>query len=168
MTAPTRPAHALPSRAAIEDFLYREAELLDSWQLAEWAELFTEDGTYLVPATDMPEGDPSSTLFLIYDDRHRLTERAKRLVKRTAHAEFPHSKTRRILGNVRLSAGEDGTIAVTCNFVVYRSRPGKMDTFPGHALYSLVPAGETFRIRSKRAVMDIDALRPQGKLSIIL
>ena len=32
---------SLPTRAAIEDFLFHEAELLDSWRLAEWAELFT-------------------------------------------------------------------------------------------------------------------------------
>lgn len=159
----------LPSRAAIEDFLFHEAELLDSWRLAEWAELFTEDGTYLVPATDAPEGDPGSTLFLIYDDRHRLTERAKRLSKRSAHAEFPHSKTRRIIGNVRVAEGSNGTIAVTSNFVVHRSRAGKNDIFPGHSIYSIVAQGDgALRIHSKRAVLDIDALRPQGKLSIIL
>ena len=33
-------------RAEIEAFLYEEAELLDNWQLMEWAALFT-DGRYL-------------------------------------------------------------------------------------------------------------------------
>src|SRR5258708_288736 len=55
------------SRSEAEDFLYREAALLDSWRLMEWAELFTDDGEYLVPSTDEPDGDPASTLFLIYD-----------------------------------------------------------------------------------------------------
>lgn len=159
----------LPSRAAVEDFLYCEAELLDSWRLGEWAELFTADGTYLVPATDAPEGDPGTTLFLIYDDRHRLAERAKRLGKRSAHAEFPHSKTRHMISNVRLAESADGTVTVSCNFVVYRTRGSRTDIFPGHSLYSLVAADDGgFRIRSKRAVLDIDALRPQGRLSIIL
>ena len=43
------------SRSDAEDFLIREAALLDSWKLMEWADLFTEDGEYLVPATDDPE-----------------------------------------------------------------------------------------------------------------
>jgi p-cumate 2,3-dioxygenase beta subunit len=164
----TSPA-SLPERAAIEDFLYREAELLDTWRLVEWAELFTDDGTYLIPATDTPDGEPHNTLFLVYDDRQRLTERAKRLTKKTAHAEFPHSKTRRSISNVRVARGADGAVQVSCNFVVHRSRGAKMDIFPGHSLYAIVP-DETggFRIRSKRATLDIDALRPQGKLSIIL
>jgi p-cumate 2,3-dioxygenase subunit beta len=167
-TAPCTTRNAL-SRSQAEDFLYREAALLDSWRLSEWAELFTDDGEYLVPATDEPDGDPSSTLFLIYDDRHRLGERAKRLLKKSAHAEFPHSRTRRIIGNVVVGAPCDALVPVTCNFVVYRSRFEKSDIYPGHSAYDLVLGGaHGIRIRRKRAVLDIEALRPQGKVSIIL
>ena len=56
------------SRSDAEDFLIQEAALLDSWKLMEWADLFTEDGEYLVPATDDPEGKAGKSLFLIYDD----------------------------------------------------------------------------------------------------
>jgi 3-phenylpropionate/cinnamic acid dioxygenase small subunit len=31
---------ATPSRDMVEDFIYREQELLDEWQLTEWAELY--------------------------------------------------------------------------------------------------------------------------------
>lgn len=159
----------LPSRAEVEDFLFREAALLDNWQLEEWAALFTSDGEYLVPATDMPDGDPASSLFLIYDDHHRLTERAKRLLKKTAHAEFPHSRLRRVVGNVMLAAGGNGHVQATCNFAVFRSRLGQANIFPGHSNYDLVREGDAgFRIRRKRAVLDSDDLRNQGKLSIIL
>ena len=37
------------SRQEIVDFLYEESELLDEWKLVEWADLFSEDGKYLVP-----------------------------------------------------------------------------------------------------------------------
>jgi p-cumate 2,3-dioxygenase subunit beta len=158
-----------PSRASVEDFLYREAALLDAWKLAEWAELFTEDGEYLVPATDLPDGDPGSSLFLIYDDRHRLGERAKRLLKKTAHAEFPHSRVRRIVGNVMLLNHEGDRLQVTCNFAVFRNRMQHADIFSGHSLYDLITTGDGgLRIRRKRAVLDADDLRAQGKLSIIL
>ena len=156
------------SRAEVEDFLFHEADLLDRWALDEWAMLFTDDGEYLVPPTDLPDGDPGKHLFLVYDDRHRLGERAKRLGKKSAHAEFPHSRTRHMISNVRVS--QDGAVVnATCNFVVYRSKQGVNDVYPGHSIYRLVPGAEGgFAIRSKRAVLDVDTLRPQGKVSIIL
>lgn len=158
-----------PERAKVEEFLYREAALLDGWKLMEWADLFTEDGEYLVPSTDIPDGSPTDTLFLIYDDHHRLIERAKRLMKKTAHAEFPRSRLRRIVGNVLVDPPRNGTIHVHCSFAVFRSRLQRADIYPGHSNYELVEGGELgFRIRRKRAVLDSDDLREQGKLSIIL
>jgi p-cumate 2,3-dioxygenase beta subunit len=156
------------SRSDAEDFLIHESALLDSWKLMEWADLFTEDGEYLVPATDDPEGKAGKSLFLIYDDRHRLGERAKRLLKPTAHAESPHSRTRHIISNVVTREGSDGTIPVTCNFVVFRSRMEVTNIYPGHAEYLLVQNGDGLKIKSKKAVLDVDALRPHGKISIIL
>lgn len=156
-------------RGRIEDFLYREAALLDAWKLMEWTELFTEDGEYQIPSTDLPEGEPANTLYLVYDDRHRLTERAKRLMKKSAHAEFPHSRLRRIIGNVMVETRATAQIRVTCSFAVFRSRLQKADIYPGHSLYDLVEGGDAgFRIRRKRAVLDSDDLRDQGKVSIIL
>ena len=69
------------SRAEVEDFLYAEAALLDEWRLDEWLALFTEDGTYHVPSTDEPDGDPGSTLF---DRRRRV---APALARRTAERQ---------------------------------------------------------------------------------
>ena len=52
--------------------------------------------------------------------------------------------------------------------MVYRSKNGVNDIYPGHSIYELVSAADGFRIRSKRAVLDVDTLRPQGKVSVIL
>jgi p-cumate 2,3-dioxygenase beta subunit len=157
------------ARAEVEDFLYHEAALLDEWKLDDWAALFTEDGEYLVPPTDKPAGDPASTLFLVYDDHFRLVQRAIRLQKRQAHAESPPSRTRHLIGNVRILGESEGKIDVECNFVVYRSKRDILHVFPGRAIYQLVQtADESFRIRSKRCELTIDALRPQGRLSIIV
>ena len=167
-SAVTRANTRTVTRNEVEDFLFHEADLLDTWQLDEWANLFTDDGEYLIPPTDLPDGDASKHLFLVYDDRHRLGERAKRLGKKTAHVEFPHSRTRHLITNVRI-AQDATTVNATCNFVVYRSKNGVNDIYPGHSLYRLVAqAGGGFKIRSKRAVLDVDTLRPQGKVSIIL
>ncbi|HMN80509.1 MAG TPA: aromatic-ring-hydroxylating dioxygenase subunit beta [Burkholderiaceae bacterium] len=157
------------SRTAAEDFLFHEARLLDGWKLNEWAALFTDDGEYLIPPLDDPHGNPGETLFLVYDDRHRLGERAKRLLKRQAHAEFPHSVVRRLVGNVFVEPGEGELIRVSCNFAVYRSRAAGAEVFPGHAIYDLVAgAGGELKIRRKRAIIDSDTLRAQRRVSIIL
>lgn len=155
-------------RAEVEDFLYREAALLDEWRLDEWAALFTDDGVYLVPPTDAPDADPARTLFLVNDDRFRLGERARRLLKPRAHAEFPHSRTQHTISNVRVAEGNAGNLRVDCHFIVYRTRREVLDVFPGQSAYGLVRADGSFRIRAKRAMLTLDALRPQGKLSIIL
>src|SRR5688500_12785605 len=83
------------TRQDVEEFLYREALLLDEWQLPEWLELFTEDAQYQVPTTTAPrDASPKDTLFYIADDHFRLNERIVRLAKKGAMAEFPRSKTR--------------------------------------------------------------------------
>lgn len=156
------------SRSDAEDFLTREAALLDAWRLEEWAELFTDDGEYLVPSTDDPDGVAGRSLFLIYDDRHRLGERAKRLLKKTAHAEAPRSRTRHMTSNVMVGAADGDGVPVSCNLVVFRSRLEVTDVYPGHAAYRLVATGGGLRIRRKTVVLDVDALRPHGKISIIL
>ena len=84
----------MTTRAEVEDFLYREAALLDAWKLDEWLALLTEDARYRVPSNDAPEGDPASTLFLIADDIDRIRGRVARLKDPHAHAESPHSRTR--------------------------------------------------------------------------
>jgi len=157
------------SRADAEDFLFAEAALLDTWQLNEWAALFTEDGQYLIPPLDDAQADPGKSLFLVNDDRHRLTERAKRLLKPQAHAEFPHAKVRHLISNVRVLGGAADAVQVTCNFVVYRSRNDHTEVFPGHMTYLLdVREQQAIRIRLKRVAVDTDTLRDQRRISIIL
>lgn len=157
------------SRADVEDFLFLEADLLDEWRLPEWLELFTEDATYSVPATDLPaNASPDTSLFYVADDRFRLSERVKRLMKRTAHVEFPHSRTRHFITNVRIRERHEDELLVSSAFLVYRTKDGVTDTYFGSSRYRLASKGGSFRIRDKRCLLDTDGLRPQGRVSIIL
>ncbi|MGD0189316.1 MAG: aromatic-ring-hydroxylating dioxygenase subunit beta [Rhizomicrobium sp.] len=99
MSSPaTMPRGLSVRRSAVEDFLFHEAALLDDWKLTEWVALFEVGATYHVPPAGAAEdADPAMSLFYIADDYHRLTERAKRLLKRTAHVEFPHSRCRHMV-----------------------------------------------------------------------
>ena len=156
------------SREQVEDFLYYEAALLDEWRLDEWLELLTEDASYYVPSTDVPEGDHRTTLFLIADDALRLHSRVRQLMGKSAHAETPRSRTRRMISNVRIRGVEGDTIQVTANFVVYRMRYELVDTYVGRYEYTLVQGDGGLKIRERRAILDLEALRPHGKVSIIL
>ena len=153
----------------VEDFLYREADLLDRWCLDEWLALFTEDAHYYVPPTDIPEGEanPETSLYYINDDHTRIRERVVRLSKRTAHSEYPRSKTRHMVSNVIVEA-KGAIVDARASFAVYRSKDGVTDVFVGHYLYELVESDGALRIRTKTCVLDMEALRPHARISILL
>jgi p-cumate 2,3-dioxygenase beta subunit len=163
----TVPAAAL--RAQVEDFLYAEAALLDEWRLDDWLSLLTPDARYEVPSTDRPDGKPDTTLMLISDTRAMIDARVKRLNSRKAHREFPWSRTRRIVGNVRI-LGElpTGELDVAANFAVYRTRSGQTHCYVGRYRYRLLSEEDTFRIEFRRAELDQENLDVHGTLSIIL
>ena len=164
MTTSTQPV----TRQQIEDFLYEEAALLDEWRLPEWLELFTEECGYYVPPTDVPDGDHRTSLFIIADDRARLESRVSQLMGRFVHAEHPTSRTRRLITNVRIREVSGGTIRVSSNFIVYRIRLEVTDAYIGRYEHTLVPDGSSFKIKERRAILDLDALRPHGKVSFLL
>ncbi|MDI3261786.1 MAG: aromatic-ring-hydroxylating dioxygenase subunit beta [Fulvimonas sp.] len=157
------------TRPELEDFFYAEAELLDDWKLDDWLALFTKDARYEVPSTDLSrDADAATSLFYVADDAFRLSERIKRLKKKTAHAEYPRPKTRHVISNVRVLSVDGDQCKASAVFVTYRSRLGHTDTYIGIADYHLVRTGDGLRIRSKRCTLDLDSLRPHGRVSIIL
>ncbi|WP_304820464.1 aromatic-ring-hydroxylating dioxygenase subunit beta [Candidatus Binatus sp.] len=161
-------ATELPSRQQVEDLLYKEAALLDEWRLEEWLELLAEDAIYEIPPTDVPEGDSRNTLFIVADDAVRIRSRVKQLLGKSAWAENPHSRTRRMIANVRVLGSDGENILVTANFAVHRMRYESVDTYIGHYDYKLLRRGNDLRIRERRVILDNEALRPHGKISFIL
>jgi p-cumate 2,3-dioxygenase beta subunit len=163
------------TRQEVEDFLYREAALLDAWQLDEWLALLTDDAVYRVPSNDAPDADPKSTLFLIADDIQRLRGRVARLKDPHAHAEFPHSRTRRLITNVRIVEGPsprpsgEGELRVEANFVVYRfRRDERIGQYVGRYRYRLRVVGGELRIALREAILDAHELASLGSVSFIL
>ena len=81
-------------RREVEDFLYHEADLLDSWQLAEWLALFTDACRYWAPCT--VDGDLVTPPSMLIDDtRLTLEDRVMRLLHPTVHSQTHRSRTRR-------------------------------------------------------------------------
>jgi p-cumate 2,3-dioxygenase beta subunit len=167
-TTMAKPGVATVIRAEVEDFLYAEASLLDEWRLDEWFALFAPGATYEVPTAGAPDDDDSAkALFYIADDYVRLRERVARLGKREAHAEFPRSRLRRMISNVRILSTSERELRAACNLVCYRAKNGKVDTYFGHSLYALDVSAQPWRITAKRVMLDMDLLYP-GKISILL
>jgi p-cumate 2,3-dioxygenase subunit beta len=157
------------TRVDVEDFLYREAALLDAWQLDEWLALLTDDATYRVPSNDQPTGDPKDTLFLVADDITRIGARVTRLKDRNAHAEFPHSRTRRLISNVRIVERDGEHLRVSANFVVYRFRRDEhIREYVGRYEYRFRVINGELRIAAREAVLDGYELGSLGSISFIL
>ena len=168
MTAPVA-AQTVVTRAEIEDFLFHEAALLDEWRLDEWQALLTDDACYYVPSNDQPESDPRSALFLVADDRERIRQRIIRVLDPNCHAEYPKSRTRRMIGNVRILGVENDLIRVAANFVCWRFRRyERIREYVGGYRYLLRRSGDSFRIKERRVLIDAHELGALGSVSFIL
>ena len=166
MTVATR---KVVTRAEVEDFLYHEAALLDDWKLDEWEALLTDDAAYYVPPNDRLDGDHRSTLFLIADDRERIRQRVIRINDPNCHAEYPRSRTRRMISNVRIVAVEGDLIIATANFVCYRFRRyERIREYVGSYRYILRQVADGFRIKERRVLIDAHELGTLGSVSFIL
>ncbi|WP_421838755.1 aromatic-ring-hydroxylating dioxygenase subunit beta [Novosphingobium sp.] len=156
-------------RLQVEELLFLEADLLDQWRLDEWLALYTRDAHYLVPPSDIDgdTADPDIALFYIADDHVRMRERVVRLKKVGAHSEHPRSKVRHLVSNVR-AWREGDMIHARSSFVVWRSKDVTSDAFVGHYLHHIVEQDGTLKIARKTCVLDMEALRPHARISIIL
>ena len=152
----------------IEEFLIQEAALLDEWRLDDWLALMAPDARYLVPPLDSPDADHRDTLFLIADERQTLASRVRQLLSGITWAENPRSRTRRLVTNVRLLEVADGAARATANFAVWRFQHDQTDVYVGRYLNVLVRGASGLMFRERRAVLDLETLRPHGKLSFIL
>ena|SRR5690349_9389708 len=157
------------TRQDVEDFLYAEAALLDAWRLDDWLKLLTDDAVYNVPSNDRPNSESKDTLFIVADDARRIKARVTRLKDKSAHAEYPPSRTRRMISNVRI-VGRDGTsLRVEANFSVHRfRRDGNVRPYVGHYRYELRVEGGKLKIAKREAVIDAMELGAMGSVSFIL
>ena len=157
------------TRAEVEDFLYMEADVLDEWRLDDWLKLLTEDAEYFVPSNDALQGSHRTTLYTIADNAERIRQRVIRLNDPNCHAEFPQSRTRRLITNVRIIASEGDTITATANFVCYRYRRyERIRVYTGQYRFILRRTPDGLRIRERRVLLDAHELASLGSVSFIL
>ncbi len=158
-------SHPRPDLRDLEQFLYREARLLDEQRWDEWEALWIEDGEYWVPARpDQP--DPVRHVSLVYEKSLLRKVRLKRYSNPNAFSLQPAPRSVHLLGNVMLDAHDPATGACTVNarFVMLQFRADIQDVFGGSVTHRLVPDAGGWKIASKR----VDLVNCDGALENIL
>ena len=144
--------------AAIEQFLYYEARLMDDQAYDEWLSLWTDDGIYFVPCNE-EDIDPKRHVTIIYETRDKLEDRVFQLKSNVHWAQEPRSKLYRVVSNVELENVVDGEYQVRSNFLLTEVRRNEQMVLGGRALHKLRPNGDSFKIAYKKVLLvNIDAI----------
>jgi benzoate/toluate 1,2-dioxygenase subunit beta len=135
----------------VEQFLYREARLLDEGRFDEWLDLFTSDAVYWLPA-GAGDTDPDRQVSIIYDTRHEMEKRVARLKSGWAHAQDPPSRTHRVVSNVELSESEPAGEGLTAStvMVLFALTRHKHAIHSARCEFRLLREGTHWRIARKK------------------
>ena len=149
--ATTRPAASTFAPSEIELFLLHEAQLLDARRFRDWMDLFTEDGTYWVPAVP-GQASPFDQASLFYDDRTLMKTRVDRLEHPKIHVQTPPSRTMHQIGRVLLEEAREaeGEVVVSSTVIMVEYREDRQRLFAGRQRHLLRRDGGGFRIVEKR------------------
>ena len=139
-------------RHQIENFLYREARLMDEHAFDKWLSLWTEDALYWVPSND-DDMDPSQQVAIIYDNLAQMRDRIDRLKGGAAYSQDPKSRLRRVVSNIEIEEADNGEVIVSSNFNLTELRRSKQDTFAGRTIHRLRPDGDGLKMVSKKVLL---------------
>jgi 3-phenylpropionate/cinnamic acid dioxygenase small subunit len=154
----SREAAAL--RLEIEDFLYREADLLDERRYEDWLTLFADDLQYRMPIVRNVAVERIATEYLTdkldvswFDEgKDTLVTRVAQIRTGVHWSEEPLSRTSHLVTNVRIlnavpSLAEAQEVEASCRFLVHRSRnTDGEDTVIGRRVDRLRRNGDTWSI----------------------
>ena len=143
---------------AIEQFLYREAALLDEKRWAEWLDLYTEDCFYWVPSV-VGQKDPVETVSLYAEDRMRMEMRILRVTQPRAFSQEMPTRMAHIVGNVMpesegaafdggMAPGADMVVRSTAHILEFRRDDQRI--FGGTVRHWLRRGGADWKIAMKR------------------
>jgi 3-phenylpropionate/cinnamic acid dioxygenase small subunit len=137
--------------ALLQEFIVREARLLDERRFRDWMALFTEDGTYWVPAVP-DQRSPFDQASLFYDDRGLMRTRIERLEHPHIHVQTPPSRTAHLVGNVLVESVDEakGEYVVGSTVIMVEYRDERQRLFAGHQYHRLHRDRASFRIVQKR------------------
>ena len=138
---------------AVEQFLYRQAGLLDDKRWQDYIDLFTDDGVYWVPA------DPAHTTWdgmpaIFAEDKNLMTVRMKRVLHPDAWSQRPLWGTNHVVGNVVIEkASPNGDVVTRSRFHMLELRRDDVRHFAGAYTHLLKKTSNGYRIKLQRVDM---------------
>jgi len=143
----------------VEALIYTEADCLDRADLAAWMALYTEDGTYWMPAAPDQE-DPVNHISHFYDDRVMMEIRKRNFVHPRAASKDHVVRCSHLIGNIRITAEDaaGGSCTVRSNFHAMLCYREEKRMYGGRYEHVLQHTGAGLLIHRKRVdLIDCDA-----------
>jgi ethylbenzene dioxygenase subunit beta len=145
----------------IEQFLFREARLLDENDYDGWLSLMAPDIHYWMPvienrAREDPQGAYGAERLAYFDDSlEDLKRRIARFQGRTAWAENPATRHVHVISNVELDASsEPDEVVAHSVFINYRNRGERdQDTLVGRRRDVIRRQDGAWKLKSRRIVI---------------
>jgi 3-phenylpropionate/cinnamic acid dioxygenase small subunit len=150
--APVRKANGHDSHYEVEQFLYRQAEMLDSKHWQGWVDLFTADGIYWMPPEPSYktwDGQPA----IFAEDKNLMTVRMKRVLHPDAWSQRPLWETNHVVSNVIIEKEAPDGIVVRSRFHMMELRRDDVRHFAGAYRHELKRTKEGLRIKLQRVDM---------------
>jgi 3-phenylpropionate/cinnamic acid dioxygenase small subunit len=138
---------------AVEQFLYRQADLLDTKQWEEWIGLFADDGVYwMPPEPSYKTWDGTPAIFA--EDKNLMRVRMGRVLHPDAWSQRPLWGTNHVVSNVVLEKTDpDGNVIVRSRFHMMELRRDDVRHFAGSYMHQLKKTKEGYRIKLQRVDM---------------
>ena len=148
----------------IEEFLSKEAHLLDEHRFDEWLALLTDDVEYIVPLREHVQGDVEPAGHpMIKDDKMMLTMRVRQHQTGLQPVEVPESMTAHLITNVVVEDGRaPDEFEVLSTFVVRQARKLRDEAWwAGRRRDRLRRVDGGWRIARREVLLDATVL-PRG------
>ena len=153
---------------AITDFIYREAELLDTMQWEEWLDLFHPEGRYWMPL-EWQQQDPVLQPSLMYEDLLLLKVRVERLSGERTFSQKPKSRCHHLLQAPQIVACDTaaGVFKARTSYIYTETRGDVLERYSGWASHDFVRVGDALKIKLKRVdLINFDA--PFGNIQLFM
>jgi 3-phenylpropionate/cinnamic acid dioxygenase small subunit len=136
----------------VEQFLYRQSELLDTKKWREWIDLFSPDGIYwMPPAPEYKtwEGQPA----IFSEDKNLMTVRMNRVLHPDAWSQRPLWETNHVVSNVVITKESKTEVFARSRFHMMELRRDDVRHFAGSYLHHLKKTKDGFKIKLQRVDM---------------
>ena len=137
----------------VEQFLYRQAELLDTKRWQDWIDLFTAAGIYWMPPDASYrtwDGQPA----IFAEDKNLMTVRMLRVLHPDAWSQRPLWETNHIVSNVSLQkVSKNGDLEVRSRFHMLELRRDDVRHFAGCYFHELKKTKKGYAIKLQRVDM---------------